>query len=65
MISIARTTCRNVKRWRDGQAGWPDGVPLDAAGMLAAGRSFRRLEGYKDMPGLARSAEEVTIRRSA
>jgi putative transposase len=46
MLSIARTTCRNVKRWRDGQmvCRWM------AAGMLAAERSFRRLEGYKDMP---------------
>ena len=47
MLSIARTTCRNVKRWRDGQmvCRWM------AAGMLAAERSFRRLKGCKDMPG--------------
>jgi putative transposase len=64
MISIARTTCRNVKRWRDGQMvrRWI------AAGMLAAERSFRRLKGYKDMPALAalaRHAQEVTVRLSA
>ena len=65
MLSIARTTCRNVKRWRDGQmvCRWM------AAGMLAAERSFRRLKGYKDMPqlvaALAHHAEEVTIALSA
>ena len=65
MLSIARTTCRNVKRWRDGQmvCRWM------AAGMLAAERSFRRLKGCKDMPrlvaALAHHAEEVTIALSA
>jgi putative transposase len=65
MLSIARTTCRNVKRWRDGQmvCRWM------AAGMLAAEGSFRRLKGYKDMPALvaalARHAEEVTVQLSA
>jgi putative transposase len=65
MLSIARTTCRNVKRWRDGQmvCRWM------AAGMLAAERSFRRLKGCKDMPrlvaALAHHAEEVTGRLSA
>jgi putative transposase len=65
MISIARTTARNVKRWRDGQmvCRWV------AAGMLNAERSFRRLKGCKDMPmlvaALARHAEEVGVRLSA
>ena len=65
MLSIARTTCRNVKRWRDGQmvCRWM------AAGMVAAERSFRRLKGCKDMPrlvaALARHAEEVTVELSA
>jgi putative transposase len=65
MLSIARTTCRNVKRWRDGQmvCRWM------AAGMLAAERSFRRVKGCKDMPrlmaALARHAKEVTIALSA
>ena len=60
MISIARTTTRNVKRWKDGQmvCRWT------AAGMLAAERSFRRVKGCKDMPALeaalARHAEEET-----
>ncbi len=48
MISIARDTTRNVKRWRDGKMikRWC------AAGMLNAERSFRRLKGYKQMPAL-------------
>jgi hypothetical protein len=65
MISIARTTTRNVKRWKDGQMArrWT------AAGMLAAERSFRRIKGCKDMPtlvaALTRHAEEVTVTTAA
>jgi putative transposase len=65
MISIARTTTRNVKRWKDGQmvCRWT------AAGMLAAERSFRRVKGCKDMPALmaalARHVEEVTVTTAA
>jgi putative transposase len=48
MISIARDTTHNVKRWRDGKMikRWC------AAGMLNAERSFRRLKGHKQMPAL-------------
>lgn len=48
MISVAKTTTRNVKRWRDGKMikRWV------AAGMLNAERSFRRVKGAKDMPTL-------------
>jgi hypothetical protein len=46
MISIARTTNRNVTRWRDGQMV----LRWTAAGMLNAERSFRRIKGYKQMP---------------
>jgi putative transposase len=65
MISIARTTMRNVKRWKDGEmvCRWT------AAGMLAAERSFRRVKGCKDMPllvaALARHAKEVTVTTAA
>jgi putative transposase len=48
MISIARTTNRNVTRWRDG----PMVLRWTAAGMLNAERSFRRIKGYKQMPDL-------------
>ena len=56
MISIARTTTRNVKRWRDAEMvkRWA------AAGILNAERSFRRVKGCSDMAtlvaGLARHA---------
>jgi putative transposase len=58
MISIARTTTRNVKRWKDGQMvrRWT------AAGMLNAARSFRRVKGCKDMPALV-AALAITPRR--
>jgi putative transposase len=64
MISLARATARNVKRWRDGQMvqRWV------AAGMLNAERSFRRIKGHADMPilvaALARHAEGVAVRLS-
>src|SRR5262249_4248737 len=48
MISIARTTNRNVTYWRDGQMV----LRWTAAGMLNAERSFRRVKGYKQMPQL-------------
>jgi hypothetical protein len=46
MISITRTTQRNVKNWKDAAMArrWT------AAGMLAAQAKFRRIRGYKDMP---------------
>jgi putative transposase len=48
MISVARTTMRNVKHWQDGEMKkrWV------AAGMAEAQRSFRRIRGYKQMPKL-------------
>jgi putative transposase len=56
MISVARTTMRNVKHWQDGEMKkrWV------AAGMLEAQRSFRRIRGYKQMPALV-----VALRRHA
>lgn len=61
MISIARTTSGNVKRWRD------DGDMRRrwcAAGMLEAEKQFRRVKGYRQMPALVaqlrRHAETVT-----
>ena len=48
MISIARTTTGNVKRWRDGEMRrrWC------AAGMIESEKSFRRVRGYRQMPAL-------------
>ncbi len=47
MISICRTTSGNVKRWRDGQMA----LPWCAAGMVEAGKQFRRVNGH--LPGSA------------
>jgi len=61
MISIARTTNRNVTRWRDGQMV----LRWTAAGMLNAERSFRRVKGHKQMPqlvdALRRHARPYTV----
>ncbi len=61
MFSIARTTTRNVKRWRDEgdmRRRWC------AAGLLEAERKFRRVRGHNQMPdlvaALARHAATVT-----
>jgi transposase-like protein len=48
MISIARTTNRNLTHWKDGQMV----LRWTAAGMLNAERSFRRVKGYRQMPQL-------------
>jgi transposase-like protein len=62
MISIARTTNRNVTRWRDGQMV----LRWTAAGMQNAQRSFRRVRGFKQMPqliaALRRHAHPTTAR---
>jgi transposase-like protein len=52
MLSIARSTNRNVTRWRDGQMV----LRWTAAGMLNAERSFRRVKGYKQMPHLVEAS---------
>lgn len=45
MISIIRSTTRNVKRYRSGEMA----LRWTAAGLLEAERQFRRLNGYKDL----------------
>jgi putative transposase len=64
MISIARTTNRNVTHWRDGQMV----LRWTAAGMLNAQRSFRRVRGFKQMPQLVaalhRHAHPTAAQRS-
>ncbi|MGH2530260.1 MAG: IS256 family transposase [Actinomycetota bacterium] len=53
MISIARDTHRNVKRWRDGRMA----LRWIAAGMLEAEKQFRRVNGFRDLHILARALE--------
>jgi putative transposase len=48
MISISRDHSRNVKRWRDGQMA----MRWCAAGMVEAGKQFRRVNGHLHLPAL-------------
>jgi len=48
MISICRDTSRNVKRWRDGQMA----LRWCAAGMVEAGKQFRRVNGHLHLSAL-------------
>ncbi|MFN2534636.1 MAG: IS256 family transposase [Pseudonocardiaceae bacterium] len=48
MISIARTHCRNVKHWQNGQMA----LRWCAAGMAEAGKQFRRVNGHLHLPAL-------------
>ncbi len=59
MISIARTTNRNVKHWKDGEMKkrWC------AAGMLEAERSFRRVKGYADIPAFLKRLHQLVAKR--
>ena len=54
MISIVRTTSRNVKHWQSGDMG----LRWTAAGMLEAEKKFRKVHGYKDLARLAVTIEE-------
>ena len=57
MISIAATTCRNVKRWQDQgdmRRRWC------AAGLLEAERQFRRVRGHRQLPHLATALRHHT-----
>ena len=57
MISICRDSSRNVKYWRDGQTA----LRWCAAGMVEAGKQFRRVNGHLHLPALrAALARDVT-----
>jgi transposase-like protein len=56
MISICRSHARNVKRWRDGQMA----LRWCAAGMVEAGRQFRRVNGHLHLRSLRDTLEKVT-----
>jgi putative transposase len=46
MISVCREHAGNVKRWRDGQMA----LRWCAAGMIEAGKQFRRVNGHLHLP---------------
>jgi transposase-like protein len=56
MISICRTHSRNVKRWRDGQMA----LRWCAAGMVEAGKQFRRVNGHLHLRALRDTLNKVT-----
>lgn len=59
MISIARDHSRNVTRWQDGQMA----LHWCAAGMIEAGRQFRRVNGHLHLPAL-RHALDREVRKT-
>jgi transposase-like protein len=56
MISICRAHSANVKRWRDGQMA----LRWCAAGMVEAGKQFRRVNGHMHLRSLRDTLEKVT-----
>jgi putative transposase len=59
MISICRSKSGNVKRWRDGQMA----LRWCAAGMVEAGKQFRRVNGHLHLAAL-RAALEREVRET-
>ena len=57
MIEICREHAKNVKHWRDGQMA----LRWAAAGMIEAGKQFRRVNGHLHLPAL-RAALEGEVR---
>lgn len=53
MISIARTHCRNVKHWQNGQMA----LRWCAAGMAEAGKQFRHINGHLHLPTLRQALQ--------
>lgn len=53
MIECVRRTSRNVKHWQSGDMA----LRWTAAGMLEAGRQFRKIIGYRDLAKLAIAIE--------
>jgi transposase-like protein len=56
MIGICRDHTKNVKRWRDGQMA----LRWCAAGMVEAGKQFRRVNGHLHLKSLRNTLEHVT-----
>ena len=56
MISICRDHAGNVKRWRDGQMA----LRWCAAGMVEAGKQFRRVNGHLHLRSLRDTLEGIT-----
>jgi transposase-like protein len=61
MISICRDHATNVKRWRDGQMA----LRWCAAGMVEAGKQFRRVNGHLHLPWLRTALERRVPTKNA
>ena len=61
MISICREHSKNVKNWRDGQMA----LRWCAAGMVEAGKQFRRVNGHLHLPALHAELQRVTTETAA
>jgi putative transposase len=59
MIEICREHAKNVKNWRDGQMA----LRWAAAGMIEAGKQFRRVNGHLHLPAL-RDTLEAEVRKT-
>jgi putative transposase len=53
MIEICREHAKNVKNWKDGQMA----LRWAAAGMLEAGKQFRRVNGHLHLPALRKALD--------
>jgi putative transposase len=58
MISVCRDHAANVKRWRDGQMA----LRWCAAGMVEAGKQFRRVNGHLHLPTLRAALERESAK---
>ena len=56
MIGLCREHAKNVKRWRHGQMA----LRSCAAGMIAAGKQFRRVNGHMHLQTLRAALERET-----
>jgi hypothetical protein len=54
MIEICRDHSANVKRWRDGQMA----LRWCAAGMVEAGKQFRKVNGFLHLPALRAALDD-------
>jgi transposase-like protein len=61
MISVCREHAGNVKRWRDGKMA----MRWCAAGMIEAGKQFRRVNGHLHLPTLRAALEREAARSVA
>ena len=58
MIEICRDHSANVKRWRDGQMA----LRWCAAGMVEAGKQFRKVNGFFHLPALRTALDDYVER---